>query len=92
MTTEARKRLTQKAVNAGNTWLDAILADYDALAALVDWPELLAAGERQNRMMQLERTTGNFGEWTFDRHKVNEWAVVADQPNGADAPTERKES
>ena len=23
---------------------------------------------------------------------VDEWAVVADQPNGADAPTERKES
>lgn len=62
MTTEARERLIEGVAvamydqlgwandgpwsEAASVALDAILTDYDALAALVDWPELLAAGER----------------------------------------------
>ena len=53
MTTEARERLAWQLRNKADVTLqeatrvlDAILTSYDDLAALVDWAELLAAGER----------------------------------------------
>ncbi len=68
MTTEARERLIDKIAAAttetafecggpctrpeARAALAAILTDYDALAAVVDWPELLAAGERVGKVEQ----------------------------------------
>ena len=63
--------------------LDAILATHDALAVVVDWPELLAAGERAGKVEQIHLE--GFGPF----RSVTSWRL-ADQPNGADAPTEQE--
>ena len=89
MTTEARERLAWQLRNKADVTLqeatrvlDAILTDYDDLAALVDWPELLAAGDRVGALHTYTDTHGQASEDEWD-----EVWVLADQPNGADAPT-----
>lgn len=106
MTTEARDRLARTAfhtmtnLGTSNTVpdilrevVDAILTDYESLAALVDWAELLAAGERVGTIKSHTRWITTKIVPLFPQMnkeiKVREYRL-ADQPNGADAPTEQK--